>query len=504
MDAGASPLNITDPIRDHAAATPLADAVVREDGEVVCYRDLDRAIDGIAAGLRDCGIQAGAIVRVETPNAYRNLVARLALARMGAAFAPETLPEAEFDAVLGQVEGGSTTRPRQLSLKSLWADWVDSGRKRPATGPCAEASAIFGFFPTSGTTGTPRHVAASHELIARRLAAWGDTPPGARPPRELSTIGSGTIYGFTTRLRTLWQGGAIIVAQAAATLPALNKFRASRLVIAPNALHRLLEQLPAGAPRPVSLEEIETSGALLPDPVYLAARDRLCMRITSGYGTTETGWTTLTPAGELSARPGAVGFAVPGIEIQIVGADAAPLPSGSAGALRIRGASCVLAYHHDPAASAQVFRDGWFYPGDEATIDADGMLTLVGRTSEVINKGGQKISPRVVEEVVLSASGVRDAAAFGVKLPSGVTQLWAAIVLDGDAPARAGAAAMRELCAKRLKASAPDVFLRLKEIPRNAMGKILRRELEKMALASLARRRGGAQPGKPGRPRTIN
>ena len=329
-------------------------------------------------------------------------------------------------------------------------------------------------------------------------------PPRVRPPRELSTIGSATIYGFTTRLRTLWQGGAIIVAQAAATVPALNKFRVSRLVIAPNALHHLLEQLPAGSPRPASLEEIETSGALLPDPVYFAARDRLCTQITSGYGSTEAGWITLTPAGELSARPGAVGFVVPGIEIQVVGADAAPLPAGSAGALRIRGASCVMEYYRDPEASAQVFRDGWFYPGDEARIGEDGMLTLVGRTSEVINKGGQKISPRVVEEVVLSAPGVRDAAAFGVTLPSGVTQLWAAIVLDDDAPASSGAAAMRELCAERLKVSAPDVFLRLKEIPRNEMGKIRRRELEKMALASLARRRRGAQSGKPVRSRTVN
>jgi len=486
MAAGASPLNITDPIRDHATVTPLADAVVREDGEAVCYRDLDRAIDGIAAGLRDCGIQAGAIVRVETPNAYRHLVARLALARMGAAFAPETFPQADVNAVLGQA--GSSSTDRQLSLKSLWAEWVDSARSLPESISCQDASAVFGYFPTSGTTGTPRHVALSHEVLALRIQAWGDGFSGVRRPRELSTIGSGVMYGFSTRMRALWLGGAIVIANADGVLAALERYRVTRLVMAPNALQSLLDRMPDGAPRPGSLEEIETSGAMLPDVVYRGARDRLCAKVMCGYGSTEAGWATLAHAGTLMGRPGAVGQAVPGIEIQIVGEGERPLPPGSIGALRIRGAACVQEYHRDAAAGITVFRDGWFYPGDEGTIAEDGMLTLVGRTSEVINKGGQKISPGAVEEVLRSARGVRDAAAFGVTLPSGEAQLWAAIVPEADTLSRADAAAMRELCAQRLKLSAPDAYMRLRKIPRNEMGKIRRQELARMALAGPGRR----------------
>lgn len=494
-----SEANITDAIRRHALAEPLADAVVRQDGGTISYRDLDRAIDGIAAGLADQGIRPGAVVRVETPNAYRHLVARLALARMGAAFAPETLPEDALDAVLGLAAGASTVR--QLSLKALWENWVDSGRALPASPAFGDSFAVAGFFPTSGTTGVPRHVAVSHEALELRLRAWGESPAGAKRPRELCTIGAGTVYGFTTRLRTLWQGGAIVISNGDRVLAALDRYRVTRLVTAPNTLQTLLERMPSRAPRPASLDQIETSGAMLPDVVYAAARDRLCPDIFSGYGSTEVGWTALAPASSLLGRPGAVGRVVPGVEIEVVGPRGESLPAGEPGVLRIRGATCVHSYYRDPEASAEVFRDGWFYPGDEARIEADGMLVLVGRTSEVINKGGAKINPRTVEEVLLSAPGVRDAAAFGVTLPSGATRLWAAVVLAGEAQ---DPDALRALCRERLQTLAPDGFLQLKAIPRNEMGKIKRPELAKLVLGRLARGRQGGQRSARPRKQTLN
>jgi fatty-acyl-CoA synthase len=130
-------------------------------------------------------------------------------------------------------------------------------------------------------------------------------------------------------------------------------------------------------------------------------------------------------------------------------------------------------YVDDDVASANAFRDGWHLTADEGTVSTGGALHLGGRLGESINVGGYKLSPRVIEDALLSIDGVRDAAAFGVPTGSGVDELWAAVVIE---PAARRATLSRDVSAQ-LGALAPRVLVAIDAIPRNDAGKVRRDEL---------------------------
>jgi acyl-CoA synthetase (AMP-forming)/AMP-acid ligase II len=121
---------------------------------------------------------------------------------------------------------------------------------------------------------------------------------------------------------------------------------------------------------------------------------------------------------------GAVGHIHPGYEAQAVDADDEPLPLGAEGRIRLRGANIIDGYFCEATPARDVFRDGWFYPGDVGSITASGVMTINGRESEFINAGGVKVNPRVIEDVLLALPDVTDAAAFGVPDRMGVTRVW--------------------------------------------------------------------------------
>jgi len=124
------------------------------------------------------------------------------------------------------------------------------------------------------------------------------------------------------------------------------------------------------------------------------------------------------------------------------------------------------------------FRNGWFYPGDIGTVWPDGMVSLTGRSAEIINSGGAKISPAVVEERLLTLPGVTEAAAFGVPDSSGIERIWAAIVADPPVDE----AVLDNFCDRCPKGQAPEIILRLTALPKTESGKVLRRALRDMAL----------------------
>ena len=179
----------------------------------------------------------------------------------------------------------------------------------------------------------------------------------------------------------------------------------------------------------------------------------------------------------LERYPGAVGFVSPGVEVQAVDADDRPLPAGAEGVLRIRSPNCVDGYLGDAQASALAFKGGWFYPGDVGSVSSDGLVCISGRTREMINAGGVKVSPRLIEDIVLENPDIADAAAFVVPGASGLDEIWLAIVQKKPVDAQA----LHALCVQRLGQKAPKSILLANELPRSANGKVLLDELVKMA-----------------------
>jgi acyl-CoA synthetase (AMP-forming)/AMP-acid ligase II len=159
------------------------------------------------------------------------------------------------------------------------------------------------------------------------------------------------------------------------------------------------------------------------------------------------------------------------------------LKSGSVGEIVIRGPNITPGYENNPQANAENFTKGWFRTGDQGIIDEDGYLTITGRLKEIINQGGEKISPREVDDVIMDHPSVQQVATFPMPHPKLGEQVAAAIVLREGVSATT--AEIREYVASRLADfKVPRKILFLEEIPKGPLGKLQRFSLaEKLGIA---------------------
>jgi len=169
--------------------------------------------------------------------------------------------------------------------------------------------------------------------------------------------------------------------------------------------------------------------------------------------------------------PGSVGQGT-GVQVAIMDDNGKLLPSGTQGEVVIQGKNVTRGYHNNPEANAVSFTDGWFRTGDQGILDADGYLTLVGRLKELINRGGEKISPREIDEALLTHPAVAEAVCFGVPDTKYGEEVAAAVVLKGTV----SEADLTAHCRERLAAfKVPKTIHLVTQIPRTATGKIQRR-----------------------------
>jgi acyl-CoA synthetase (AMP-forming)/AMP-acid ligase II len=196
------------------------------------------------------------------------------------------------------------------------------------------------------------------------------------------------------------------------------------------------------------------------------------VRLLQNYGQTENApMCTCIDGGEMLARPGSVGRPLPENDVEIRDAEGQPCPPGTAGDVWHRGPSLMLGYRKDPVATAAALQDGWLRTGDSGYLDADGYLYLLGRTTEVINRGGVKISPPEIEEALLTHPAVREAAVLGV--PDRYYGQVVAAVVALRAGERATPEALQAHCRAHLAHYKVPVRVDIvPALPRNMMGKV--------------------------------
>ena len=179
---------------------------------------------------------------------------------------------------------------------------------------------------------------------------------------------------------------------------------------------------------------------------------------------------------------GAVGYLFPWVKLEIVDEGDRSLGFDREGIVRIGGEDCVGSYLVADADSEGIFKDGWFYPGDLGILHKDGLLTIVGRTSEVINRGGVKIAPAIIEDVIKSHPAVADAGVVAVTDAKGMPQIWAGVVAKGKFSETEVLAFARG----KLGDVTPNRIIAVGALPRNQLGKILRSELAQQLQKSSA------------------
>jgi acyl-CoA synthetase (AMP-forming)/AMP-acid ligase II/thioesterase domain-containing protein/acyl carrier protein len=229
------------------------------------------------------------------------------------------------------------------------------------------------------------------------------------------------------------------------------------------------------------LRFIRSGGAALPVKVMKALEELFSAPVLEGYGMTETGSiTSINPLPPRQRKPGSVGIAA-GVEIGIMNEAGHLLSPGEIGEIVVRGGNVMSEYENNPAANQNTIYNGWFRTGDEGYFDSDRYLFITGRLKEIINRGGEKISPREVDEVLLDYPEVTQALTFALPHPTLGEDVGAAIVLQEKATITQRE--IREFAATRLadfKVPAQVVFV--DEIPKSATGKLQRVGLaEKLA-----------------------
>jgi acyl-CoA synthetase (AMP-forming)/AMP-acid ligase II/acyl carrier protein len=239
-------------------------------------------------------------------------------------------------------------------------------------------------------------------------------------------------------------------------------------VLAHAAAHR---QIIADTP----LRFIRSSSAFLPPQVLAELESVFNVPVIEAYGTTEASMITCNPLPPRRRKAGSGGIAV-GQEVAIMDAADSILPPSMVGEIVVRGAAVMQGYENNPVANRSAFTHSWFRTGDVGYLDADGYLFITGRIKEIINRGGEKIAPREIEEVLMKHPAVAEVAAFAMPHTQLGEEVAAAIVLRENASATASE--IHEFAVARLSNfKIPRQVIFIDEIPKGATGKVQRNGL---------------------------
>ncbi|MBW6455246.1 MAG: AMP-binding protein [Trueperaceae bacterium] len=517
----------------------LADAAARHpgrrflsfEGASFSYASFAAHVGAAAAALRDWGLQPGDRVALYLGNTPSYLIAYLAALWCGAAVVPANtryreaelghmLRDAGVRLVVTDPEGGPlvatarTMTPTVDLVLTLTGDLDEDRRLWAGLGPSSAAArppdiaarrgslALIAY--TSGTTGRSKGAMLTHGHLLANARAVGRAWRWAAEDHLLLTLPLFHIHGLGVGFHgTLVHGAALTLHRrfdAAAVLAALEEGPATLFFGVPTMYGRLLREADERPRRLGGLRLLVSGSAPLAVETLEKVERLFGQRILERYGMTETVMLTGNPyAGPRKA--GTVGVPFEGVELRLAGGAAEAGSSGAArtgagGAARtgagggraaevqVRGPSVTAGYWNDPDATAAAFTpDGWFRTGDLGALDADGYLTLSGRARELIISGGFNVYPREVEEAIAALPGVREVAVVGLPDPDLGERVAAAIVVDPEGPA-VDEAGVTAHCQRRLAGfKTPRTIAFVVDLPRNAMGKVLRHELRDRLLA---------------------
>jgi acyl-CoA synthetase (AMP-forming)/AMP-acid ligase II len=471
-------MNLAEALDIHAAARPDHPAIVAGDG-IVSHADFAQAVRTTAGRLAAAGIAAGDVVGVCLKDTVDHLVANFALARLGAIILPmdwrwtpvEKLSAAgHFGTRLVVVEDGEAPIG-DLRVSTL--DALPEAEPAPVASPGGGETLPLLLSLSSGTTGRPKGPCITHHQMLRRFwTHWINLGLNATD-RYVSATPLYFGGGRTFAMSVLFAGGTVILFpppfDAEALAAELRRRQATSTFLVPTQLRKLLEAGEAERSALGGLRLLISSGAPL-DPEERTAIASLCGNFIEYYASTEGGGISIATPQTRQTSPDSVGRPVFGVEIEIVSDDHLPLPRGQVGLLRYRGPGVATGYFREEA-DQTAFRDGWFYPGDLAEIDAGGNVTLRGRRKDMIIRGGVNIYPAEIEQVLREHPSVADAAVVG--RPS--TKLGETVAAFVVAAAGFDEAALAAWCAARLAPyKVPESFARVDDLPRNSAGKVLK------------------------------
>jgi oxalate---CoA ligase len=488
-------------LSDEFAARPAV--IIPQGGPAVTHGQLRNQIFRLAEALRRGGVESQSTVSIVLPNGLEFLAAFLATTCAGAIAAPlnSAYKAEEFKFYMEDAQAHAVIVPpgahpardaaAQLNLP-VWearldpADSVQLARVgngsavKPQTstsGPKADDVALF--LHTSGTTSRPKGVPLTHANLMASIRNIVTTYALTPEDTSLIVMPLFHVHGLIgATLSTLLSGGTVMVPpsfSATKFWPAALEHRATWYSAVPTIHQILLSRADADQAPKSGLRFIRSCSAALAPAVFAQLEERFGAPVLEAYGMTEASHQmSSNPLPANGARkPGSVGRGT-GVEIAILNDKGNILPCGQQGEVSIKGRNVMHGYRNNPEANASSFSSGYFRTGDQGVLDAEGYLTLTGRLKELINRGGEKISPLEVDAVLLEHPAVAEAVSFAVPDPKYGEEVHGAVVLKGDANADDIVAFCRDRLADF---KVPKKIHIADALPRTATGKIQRRHV---------------------------
>ena len=478
-------VSIIDGFLLHAKHQPTAPALCAPgwNYNIVSYGRLLSFVNNVAAHAAAAGLKRGEVVAVFAQDPIFHWALVLGLTRIGVVSFSTVNPNLpagfQIDAVLTDTSARFQNASRVITVDQ---GWVENDGKLSDAAAEADGSAVARIILTSGTTGDQKAVALSHDIILRRVQSY-DFAFGSRVPacsRVFLDVGIAANSGYLWVIYMLARGGTIFVrgSDPAETMQALSLHNVQCMVASPAGMAEFLDYYERSPAFLCPFEVMLSVGSKLSTSLSDRVRARMCSHVVHGYGATEGNPVAGGYVHQFRHIEGAVGYVTPGMIVQAVNDAGNVLKPGAEGHIRFRGDKCVSGYVGNPPGSEKYFRDGWFYPGDIGAVTADGVLIISGRSKTIIDLGGDKINPEVIEAALLSYPDVVHAVAFGRANALGIEEVWAAV----ETRAEIDPDAVRAHCAQRLnREMVPARVFRVPAMPRNVGDKIDRAQVIKLA-----------------------
>jgi acyl-CoA synthetase (AMP-forming)/AMP-acid ligase II len=466
----------------------------------ITYQQLDEQVDHAAEQLINLGFRKGDRIGLAFPNGLEMIVTFLAASTVGTA-APlnpaYTRDEFKFyledTAARGLIvprDGADEARAAATEINVAVIDCAidENGRlqlssqealKETSSDEAKGREDIALILHTSGTTSRPKRVPLAHQNLIKSARNVAQTYQLTADDVSLCVMPLFHVHGLVaSTLATFATGGTVVVPPKFNPLSFWSTVREHRATwySAVPTIHQVLVSRSKGT-RPAGAEQlrfIRSCSASLAPQLMSDMEATFGSPVLEAYGMTEAAHQMASnPLPPESRKPGSVGCGT-NVEIAILDEAGNELPPKTVGEVSIKGPNVFAGYEGNAEANAESFSNGWFRTGDQGQLDSEGYLTLVGRIKELINRGGEKISPREIDEILLTHPAVAEACCFGIPDRVYGEGVAAAVVLKDTTTEKDLIAHCRSSLSDF---KCPTTIYIMDAIPRTATGKIQRRNV---------------------------